>query len=570
MDCKDRILSEDYLSLILDYPFLSEVLDASGIDYCYVPVSQNLGILYLDRRGLPAVSVANFSYRYTPQLYGLGAFADRESGGFYAQPLLESGILDIQNPPLSLTGAGVIIGVIDTGISYEAPVFRYSDGSSRILAVWDQTDQSGEPPDGYLYGTLYSQEEINAALRQEDARKAVPVTDEIGHGTALTAAAAGSRLEEGTSYVGAAPDAQLVIVKVKPAKQYLREYYLTADDVPAYSTDDLLMAVRFLQSFSVPFEQPVVILMGLGTSLGSHTQDSLFSEYLQEAARAYGQVLVLSGGNEGNSAGHFRAPLTAQQQLAEIRVGENTKGFLAEIWGMNPAIFRIGVRSPGGEQVEEVDFRLGKRITYTFIYEKTRLEIDHVPMERNTGDQLVVLRLTDPSPGIWTIQVRGLRTLPDSMFDIWLTQPQFVQGEVFFLKAEPQITLTMPSFVQDAVTVTAYDSQSGSFYFNSGQGPSRTGQQKPDLAAPGVRISTPDGSYTGTAMAAALTAGAAAQLLQWTVVEKNQTYLSSREVVGYLTAGASPVETAQGYPDSRWGYGKLDMEGTFDVIAGRI
>ena len=90
MDCKDRILSEDYLSLILDYPFLPEVLEASGIDYCYVPVSQNLGILYLDRRGLPAVSAANFSYRYTPQLYGLGAFADRESGGFYAQPLLES------------------------------------------------------------------------------------------------------------------------------------------------------------------------------------------------------------------------------------------------------------------------------------------------------------------------------------------------------------------------------------------------------------------------------------------------------------------------------------------------
>jgi len=71
-------------------------------------------------------------------------------------------------------------------------------------------------------------------------------------------------------------------------------------------------------------------------------------------------------------------------------------------------------------------------------------------------------------------------------------------------------------------------------------------------------------------MAAALTAGAAAQLLQWTVVEKNQTYLSSREVAGYLTAGASPVETAQGYPNNRWGYGKLDMEGTFDVIAGRI
>lgn len=569
MDCREKILSQEYLSLILDYPFLPELLEEAGIDYCYAPIRGNLGVLYLDRSAVPAVSAANFSYRYTPQLYGLGAFPDRGARIFDAQPLARSGILAVQQPPLSLTGAGVIIGIIDTGISYEAPVFRYSDGSSRILAIWDQTDQSGQPPEGFFYGTLYTQEQINEALISESPQELVPVNDEIGHGTALAAVAGGSRLEEGAVFTGAAPDAVFVVVKLKPAKEYLREYYLTADGVPAYSTDDMLMAVRFLEGFTVPFEQPVDILIGMGTSLGSHTEGSIFSEYLQEAAERYSQAVVISGGNEGNSAGHFRAPLTAVQQAVEIRVGENTKGFMAELWGMSPAFFRISVRSPGGEAVQELDFRLGNRLDYTFVYEKSRLEIDHVPMERNTGDQLVVLRLTAPTPGVWTILVRGLRTVSEGVFDVWLTMPQFIQGEAYFLKADPEITLTMPAFAEDAVAVSAYNSENNSFYYNSGQGFSRTGEQKPDLAAPGVRVSTPRGPYTGTAMAAALTAGAVAQLLQWTVVEGNRTYLSSREINGYLTAGARRVEGTAGYPDKRWGYGQLDLEQVFDVIAGK-
>jgi len=569
MDCREKIVSEDYLSLILDYPFVPAVLEEAGIDHCYVPVRGNLGILYLKRSSLPEVSVSGFSYRYLPQLYGLGAFADTGPSAFDARPLSESGILSVQLPPLSLTGVGVIIGIIDTGISYENPVFRYSDGSSRILAIWDQTDQSGEPPKGFLYGSLYTREQINEALLTQAPQERIPVTDEIGHGTALAAVAGGSRLSEGEAFTGAAPDAVFVVVKVKPAKEYLREYFLTAENVPAYSTDDLLMAVRYLEDFTIPFERPLDILIGMGTSLGSHTGASLFSEYLQSAAERFSQTVVIAGGNEGNAAGHFRAALREQQRAVEIRVGENTKGFMAEIWGMSPAVFRVSVRSPGGETVEEVDFRLGDRLDYTFVYEKSRLEIDYVLMERNTGDQLVLLRFTDPAPGVWTVLVRGLRTVPGGVFDVWLTPAGFIQGEAYFLSADPEITLTMPSYVEDSVTVTAYNSQNGSFYYNSGQGFSRTGQQKPDLAAPGVRISTPIGPYTGTAMAAALTAGAAAQLLQWTVVEKNRTYLSSREINGYLTAGARRVETAESYPGRQWGYGRLDMERTFDVIAGR-
>ena len=184
---------------------------------------------------------------------------------------------------------------IDTGISYENPVFRYSDGSSRILAIWDQTDQSGQSPEGFLYGTEYVREQIDRALELEDPHSLVPEKDEIGHGTAVASVAAGSRLEEGSLFTGAAPDCEIVAVKLRPAKQYLRDYYRIADKEPAYSTDDILLAVKYVQQFVIPLYRPIVICLGLGTSFGSHSGVSLFSEYLQRIARSVSQAVVIGG-----------------------------------------------------------------------------------------------------------------------------------------------------------------------------------------------------------------------------------------------------------------------------------
>lgn len=566
MDCREKIVSEDFISIILDYIPRSDV-PADGEDFCFRTIEGALGVYYLNRSAVPLLSAANFLYRYIPQLYGLEAFPASGSPVFDPQPLEASGILAQQRPPLELTGRGVILAVIDTGISYENPVFRYSDGSSRILSIWDQTDQSGEPPAGISYGTEYTREQINEALSSEDPYTIVPQRDEIGHGTALASVAAGSRIDGGVSFTGAAPDVQLVVVKLKPAKQYLRDYYLIAEDVPAYATDDVLFAVSYAERMAIPLYQPVVICLGIGTSLGSHNGASIVSDYLQNVAQRLSRAIVVSGGNEGNSAGHFRAPLLESVQQAEIRVGENTRGFVAELWGQRPSVFRISVRSPGGEEIPEVDFRVGSSVDYTFVYERTRVQIVYVPNERNTGDELVILRFEAPTPGVWTLSVRGVRTTADSVFDIWLMPRQFIGGEVYFLMPTPEITLTMPSYTEDAVTVTTYNSANGSFFYMSGQGFSRTGRMKPDLAAPGVGISTINGPYSGGAMAAAITSGAVAQLMQWSVVEGNMP-VSSREIRGYLSRGAREV-AADPYPGRQWGYGQLDMRKTFDEIAGR-
>lgn len=565
MDCRDMIVSEDYMSILLDYIPGEE--ERSGDWYCYRQIDGALGVYYMDiARALP-LSPANYLYRYIPQLYGLGGFPAMGGREFDPAPLEISGILAQQRPPLELTGRSVVMAFLDTGISYENPVFRFSDGSSRILAIWDQTDQGGKAPEGIGYGSEYTREQINEALLSENPRSIVPQRDENGHGTAVASVAAGSRLEEGAAFAGAAPDADIVVVKLRPAKRYLRDFYQIADGVPAYSTDDIMFAVKYVHRFAVPLYQPLVVCLGIGTSLGSHTGGSLLSEYLQSVASRVSHAVVVGGGNEGNTAGHFRSVLEEEETKAEIRVGENVRGFTAELWGTLPAVFRISVRSPGGELIPETDFRLGASVDYTFVYEKTRVQIDYMPNEINTGNELILLRFTLPSPGVWTIGVRGIRSLSGSIFDLWLLPKQFLDGEVSFLAPDPDVTLTMPAYTEDAVTVTSYNSGNGSFFFRSGRGFSRTGKIKPDLAAPGVGVSTANGPYSGGSMAAALTAGAAAQLFQWCVYENNYRRISGRGIRGFLSRGARE-ERLEEYPSRLWGYGRLDMRRTFDEIAG--
>lgn len=581
MTCQEKILSEDFRSLILDFRLsgtMFETLEDSEDQdvFCYQQIEGELGIVYVNSRFLPPLTLENFGYRYIPKVYGLeNEPVVLEPGtAFNTQALLNSGIIQVQREPLNLTGRGVILAFLDTGIDYRNQVFRYSDGSSRILAIWDQTIQEGKAPDSFLYGTEYTRADINRALESEDPFAVVPSRDESGHGTAMASVAAGSRLEDGILFTGAAPDTNIVVVKLKQAKQYLRDYYLIKDGVKAFSSDDIMTAVKYVQSFAVPFSRPVVICLGIGTTLTNHNGDSLLSLYLQNTAEKISQAVVTGGGNEGNARGHYRGENT--QDEVEIRVAPGTKGFMAEFWVDAPNLFTIGVRSPGGEQIPPSDFRVYPRIEYTFVYEKTRVTLDYVEMEENTGAELVVLRFENPSEGIWTLQIREIRSVPDVYFDIWLSMRQFVDGEAYFLKPSPEVTLTTPAYVEDAISVSAYNSSNNSFYYNSGQGFARSGRKKPDFAAPGVDITAVRRqvadqvaleSRSGSSMASAVAAGAAAQMMQWAVLEENARFVSSLNIKNFFIRGAQ-TDADYLYPNRQWGYGRLNIQETFNQIAG--
>ena len=560
MECRDKILSNDYFDILTDFPV--SFVETRNLDQCVVSIDNLYTIVYLRRSELSNEDAHLFDYKSVPKLYGL---MQQETNPYAFDPnsMIVSGIAQVQRPPLQLTGRGVVVCLIDTGIDYTAPAFRDSEGNSRILAIWDQTVQSGTPPEGFLYGTEYTREDINRALRSENPFEIVPSRDENGHGSAMAGIAAGSRLGNGLSYFGAAPEADIVVVKLKECKPYLREFFLVPSGVPAYQENDIMLAVKYVDSFTNMFYRPVVICLGIGTGYGDHAGNSALSRYLETVAIKRSRAVVVCGGNEGNASHHFQGRIETGRGSStngtdvEIRVGENSQGFLLELWGNVPDVFTVSVRSPGGETIPPI--RLGVRdgITYGFVYERTRITLVGNLVEAASGEELIFMRVVAPTPGIWTFQVQPAGEIHNGTFHMWLPITQFLNAPVSFLAPTPYITLTEPSMAADVISVSTYDSSNNSFYIDSGRGFSRIGVIKPEFAAPGVNVSTIRGAGTGSSYAAAIAAGAVAQFMQWAVVDGNNPYVESREIKNYFIRGASRSFDMT-YPNREWGaYGNI-------------
>lgn len=285
---RQRILSEEYVSLILrneTYPWeeLNTILPEflpQRVDWQYAILNAPLSEY--------SPSISRQGYFTIPKLFTLLDTAGLES----------SGITQLQNQPyFHLRGEGICIGFIDTGINYQHPAFRNPDGSSRILRIWDQTVQSGIPPEGFLYGSEYTKEQIDEALRSPNPLNLVPSVDELGHGTALAGLAAGTS-DEAARFSGAAPEAELLVVKLKPAKQYLRDYFLVEETTAAYQEDDCMLAVRYLIDQSRKLGRPLVICFSLGTNQGGHDGYTPLDDVLSYVAFLPAIYIVSAAGNE--------------------------------------------------------------------------------------------------------------------------------------------------------------------------------------------------------------------------------------------------------------------------------
>jgi len=553
MDCRDRILSNDYYDVITDFPI--HLVGSNAFDLCYTQV-ENFYLVYVSRYDIQNTNDYFYDYKSIPKIYGL--MQEQGAVNFDPNSLIVSGITQVQREPLSLTGQGVVVCIIDTGIDYTNPVFRDSGGNSRILAIWDQTIQTGAPPEGFLYGTEYTRDDINRALQADDPYSVVPSRDEAGHGSIMAGVAAGSRLNTGVSYLGAAPDADIVVVKLKECKPYLRDFYLIPQGVPAYEEGDIMMAVQYADGFAEEFRRPVVICLGLGTNYGDHTGRAPLPRYLNAVAAKRSRAVVVCGGNEGNADHHFQGNISGQNRAGqnsmpvEVRVGEHSDGFLLELWGNVPDVFTVSVRSPGGETIPSLRLGIQDSITYGFVYERTRITIAGMLVEPASGEELILMRIVAPTPGIWTFRVEASGDVSNGTFHLWLPITQFLNVPAYFLEPTPYITLTEPSMAENVISVSAYDAANNSFYIESGRGFSRTGAIKPDFAAPGVNVFTIRGRQSGTSLAASITAGAVAQFMQWAVVEKNNRTVAGQEIKNYFVRGASRNFDVA-YPNREWG-----------------
>jgi len=478
--------------------------------------------------------------------------------------------------PDNLSGKGVLVGIVDSGIDYAHPDFRKEDGTTRIVALWDQNIAGNNPPPGYYLGTLFTEEQINNALKEDGKggrQQLVPSVDLSGHGTHVTGIAAGNGRASKGRYRGVAYDSELLVVKLAEVRR---------EQVAVSGTARLMEAVDFCVRYAMERNQPLALNLSYGTVEGAHNGRSLLETYLNTVVSMAKCVICVGTGNEGIGRNHVGGRLQEDKTFdVELAVEGREKSLELELWSNYPDRFTVEVTAPSGERVV---FRYGEGENVTafgaaFLYSATgktvrlgNAEVEGLWSAPTVYQNLSELRLGITSieeqlgVGIWTIQLVPER-LVEGNFDIWLVEGA-ENSNTGFVEPDAFRTLTIPSTAEGVISAGAYDYGNLQVASFSGRGTAReTGRMKPDLVAPGVDIMScaPGGGYTqksGTSMATPFVTGGAALLLEWGVVRGNDPFLYGEKLREYLLSGAQRLPT-EDYPNPVSGWGRLCVNESF-------
>lgn len=484
------------------------------------------------------------------------------------QSLDAAGITQSQlHPYLDLRGRGTLIGFIDTGIDYTKKAFQYEDGSSKIKYIWDQSI-TGSAPENFYYGSEYSQDQITAALKSENPWATVPHRDTVGHGTFLAAAAAG---RESGEYAGAAPDAEIIAVKMKRAGAFHYEQFLVPDwQENAFLTSDLMLGVHYIINKADELGRPVVICIAVGSNYGGRNGFDPAEFYFNRISGINGVAVICAAGNESQARHHTHntLPGSGQSQSVELSVGKQTDDIYLSLWCGFTDRIAVSVTSPTGEVIPKIPVRSGVKYSANLIMERSTVTVEyHLPL-RMSGNQFTKIKIIRPTPGIWTITVHGEIVL-NGEYHLWLPLTGFVDPETVFLTPTPNYTVVVPASSSGSITCGAYDSRNNALYAGSSWGPTRQSLTAPDLAAPGVEINgifpIGYGQMSGTSVAAAITAGACALMMQWGIADEKEAVMTTERIKAYLIRGCERDVTMQ-YPNEQWGYGRLNLYNTLNMI----
>ena len=444
-----------------------------------------------------------------------------------------------------LTGKGVLVAVIDSGIDYFHPDFRNPDGTTRIGLLVDQDRDR-----------IYTREEINAALEtgsRTSALALVPSTDPSGHGTAVAAIAAGNGREGNGVYRGVAYESELMVVKLGTP---------LTDSFPR--TTQLMKALDLVVRRAQDMNRPLAVNISFGNTYGSHDGTSLLETFINDMSGIGRNVIVAGTGNEGTGAGHRAGSLVmGQEENAQLSIAPYETGMGVQLWKSYVDQFSIRLVTPSGEIIGPIDSRLGPQ---TLRYGGTQILIYYgkpSPFSRAQEVYFDFLPVRDYlDSGIWTFRLTPERIVT-GRYDMWLPSRGILNPSTRFLRPVPETTLTIPSTAANVISVGAYDDSYRAYADFSGRGFTRqTGQVKPDLAAPGVDIVTArrGGGYeavTGTSFAAPFVTGSAALLMQWGILQGNDPFLYGEKVKAYFTRGARHLPGYDVWPNERLGYGTL-------------
>ena len=460
---------------------------------------------------------------------------------------------------LQLTGRGVLIGIVDSGVDYRHPAFLTADGKSRILRLWDQSIP-GNPPEGYTTGTEYTNEEINEALSLpvQEGRRLVPSEDGSGHGTAVLGVAAGSDFSRGAVNRGVAYESDLLVVKMGIPRQ---------DSFPR--TTELMQGVDYLVRQAIRMGRPIAINLSFGNNYGSHRGDSLLETYLDSVSGMGKNVICVGMGNNGNDALHTGGKLSPGEiQEIELGVGAFEPTLNVQLWKNYEDEMEIYLENPAGERVGPLFETLGAQ---RWQAGNTELLIYYgKPAPYHVTQEIYVdfLAQDEKTPyvdsGVWKI-ILAAKNIKNGEYFLWLPGGKTLNPGTAFYLPRPQGTLTIPATARRVISVGAYDARQNTYADFSGRGCRALPYPKPDLAAPGVDIYAPRpgggyAAFTGTSFSTPFVTGAAALLMEWGIIRRNDPYLYGEKLKAYLRRGAKALQGSEKLPNDLIGWGRLCLE----------
>ena len=560
---------ENYLHYVVEYrgDFQATV---DKLDYvCGVAITDTLGVVAVQENNLPKLR------KEVPEIIFV------EARSIYTlQDINPSDIDNISNvkinPYLNLTGKGILVGMIDSGINYLNQEFIREDDTSRIVSIWDQNIES-EKSD-FKYGTVYNKEKIDEAIKVYraggDPYSIVKTKDEIDHGTKM-AGIIGARGYNG-KMEGIAKDCDFLVVKLLRSPNYkkiLRDNNLP--EVPVYSNAEVLSAIEFLRMSAKELERPLIIFIGVGSQEGSHDGYNITARFISSLASREGIVFVAGTGNLGDAEGHASNIIKNEGEIdtIELNVSKSMKSLEFYVWVQKPDEMSMAVIDPSGEDTGFYKPKIYSIERKDFYLLNTYLEIKCYNPENFTGHQVFILSFNNIKSGVWKIKLRG-EYITKGRYDIWLPDKKLLPEGTKLLKVNPYTTLTIPSTAVRVITVAYYDSNNNSIVASSGKGYNSNYLINPDLAVGGINILTTSGTenkivtVSGSSAATAIVAGAVCLLAQWQFMDVKYSGLYSTKLRSLLIYSATR-EKNYIYPNQDLGYGKLNLLDVFTILGGR-
>lgn len=560
-NCYEAVYSEDYADYIVEYNGDRQVLEEIYSNACLFFIDNRYAILYSKKRSDYMESFGNLAYNIFPKLLAPMDAAVGEAA--YNTPSILSMIngenLDNESV-LGLDGKDIVIGIVDTGIDILNEEFLNEYGRTRIKYAWDQSvnSSSGDSYAGeFPFGTYYTEEQLNRFVEEGNS----VLRGEDNHGNYLASIAAGRNN-------GIAVNSDLVVVKLKKAKENLKELYGVRQG-EAYSEADIMLAIAYILQCSYRLRKTVSILIGFGTNSGSHTGSAALEAYINNIGILRGVCVSVAGGNEGSAGHHTDGDIEENEQaVIEINVPEKT-AFTLEIWGKAPGVYAIGMDIAGGEIIDRIPPRFDRSQIIKPIFGGGTIYVDYFLVEGQSGDELILVRFFDTPRGLYRITLTATGTV-EKQYRAWLPVSSFVPEGLVFTNPVTWGTVTVPGTAVTPIVSGAYNYSDGSIYVNGSRGYTANSVVKPDLAAPGVNI-TGAGPYgtkvtgSGSSISAACAVGAAALMQQWSRDRGLSPYINGNQIRQYLIRGADR-ENIRRYPDRYYGFGTLNLRKTFESL----